>query len=785
MTGVAARIDASFGTNDGDANSATTASNESGAPPPGEEEEGENNLDNDDMMMDDDMDMDMGDGWGDDDDFGDEDLDLDFGDDDQPLVEEPLDEEPPANNDAPLENGGLNGGMNGERNGAPTTSIEDKGSSADDDDAAGGPAAEAALEEAEDIIRKIDATNAAPDGNSAGEADAETAAEEDEEAQQQPQQQGAQQTTMPQSQPQSPPPTYDAPSQITVSAPGKALVAGGYLVLESPNPGVVLAADGCRFHSTVTFRPPHVADGGGVVGNSVDASWESIPLDVYSPQFDKVFSYYLSYSLTESNYNNEEDEDEEDACLRLQPRTARHEPNRFVEKTLLLAMGYLRQSLGARLFRERLNRQQPQRNGDRVALAVKLRADNDFYSQIDNLRERGLDLTPDSLEKLEPFLPCPKDEAGEMKVHKTGMGSSAALVTSLVGALLRFFGVVALPTKDAETGEGREEAEAKHTNGGHGAEKEGLRIAHNLSQICHCHAQGKVGSGFDVSSAVYGSHVYKRFSKGVVNDVLEGLASCATKGEAEGLQLSQTTLEQLAVLVNNIEWDCKVDPVNLPPGLELLMADVHGGSESPSMAKKVLEWKRNKRTGFMDDYYWKDLKRCNNKIVSLLSENLAATTFLDGLRRDGEMIVSTRTAEQWKKPMPSSWYKFEGSSWDVALTLLDLRMTFLECRQNLKGMGKSAGVPIEPEEQSKLADATMKLPGVVAAGVPGAGGYDALFVIYVKGPATEEGRSDHVRDEIGKLWRDMNEENEGTTVCPLSVRAAGSGDGLIMSDLEW
>ena len=55
-------------------------------------------------------------------------------------------------------------------------------------------------------------------------------------------------------QPQSPPHTF--PEIVSVSAPGKALVAGGYLVLESPNPGVVLAADGCRFHTTITFRQP-------------------------------------------------------------------------------------------------------------------------------------------------------------------------------------------------------------------------------------------------------------------------------------------------------------------------------------------------------------------------------------------------------------------------------------------------------------------------------------------------------------------------------------------------
>ena len=501
-----------------------------------------------------------------------------------------------------------------------------------------------------------------------------------------------------------------------------------------------------------------------MIGNSVDASWESIPLDVYSPQFDRVFAYYLSYSLTSN---------EDDISLKLQPRTGRHEPNKFVERSLLLVLGYLRQSLGAKAFHARLQRQCGA--GGRVALAIKLRADNDFYSQITRLKERGLDLTPQNLEQLEPFLPCPKDPStGELVVNKTGMGSSAALVTSLVSALLRFFGAIFLPCAD---GGGQSDGNTA------GEEQEGLRIAHNLSQICHCYAQGKVGSGFDVSSAVYGSHVYTRFSKGLINKHLESV-SLENKG-VDGLQLSDSLAKQLIGLVNDAEWDCTVSPISLPPGLELLMADVCGGSESPSMARKILEWKKNKRkTGFLDDYYWKDLKRCNKKVVSLLSEKFASRTFLDGLRRDGAEIISSRTAEQWKKPMPSSWYEFEGSSWDVALKLLDLRMAFQECRQNLKGMGNAAGVPVEPDEQSALADATMKLPGVVAAGVPGAGGYDALFVIYVKGPDTNDGKSDKVRDDIGNLWRDMSDANNDAVVCPLTVRAAAAG-GLRCTRLEW
>ena len=43
---------------------------------------------------------------------------------------------------------------------------------------------------------------------------------------------------------------------------------------------------------------------------------------------------------------------------------------------------------------------------------------------------------------------------------------------------------------------------------------------HNLAQYCHCYAQGKVGSGFDVSAAVYGSQRYRRFSPSVLDALL-------------------------------------------------------------------------------------------------------------------------------------------------------------------------------------------------------------------------------------------------------------------------
>jgi len=62
-------------------------------------------------------------------------------------------------------------------------------------------------------------------------------------------------------------------------------------------------------------------------------------------------------------------------------------------------------------------------------------------------------------------------------------------------------------------------------------------------------------------------------------------------------------------------------------------------------------------------------------------------------------------------------------------TLWKLRGHFETSRRLLKKMGDYAGVGIEPAEQTRLCDATALLPGVVAAGVPGAGGVDAIFAI--------------------------------------------------------
>lgn len=50
---------------------------------------------------------------------------------------------------------------------------------------------------------------------------------------------------------------------------------------------------------------------------------------------------------------------------------------------------------------------------------------------------------------------------------------------------------------------------------------QGKILAHNLAQYVHCLAQGKVGSGFDVSAAVFGTHLYTRFDPKVLQQLMD------------------------------------------------------------------------------------------------------------------------------------------------------------------------------------------------------------------------------------------------------------------------
>jgi phosphomevalonate kinase len=164
-------------------------------------------------------------------------------------------------------------------------------------------------------------------------------------------------------------------------------------------------------------------------------------------------------------------------------------------------------------------------------------------------------------------------------VHKTGLGSSAALITSLVAGLLLHFTAIPRESFGEVDGEGR-------------------RLAHNLSQYVHCLAQGKVGSGFDVASAVFGSQLYTRFDPAVLHGLMGGgkvrLLDFLNGGKPHnGTQLrGEPTLPIISP--SNAQWNYRVQPFKLPPLTRLMLADVDAGSDTPSLVGKVLKWREEK-----------------------------------------------------------------------------------------------------------------------------------------------------------------------------------------------
>jgi phosphomevalonate kinase len=108
--------------------------------------------------------------------------------------------------------------------------------------------------------------------------------------------------------------------------------------------------------------------------------------------------------------------------------------------------------------------------------------------------------------------------------------------------------------------------------------------------------------------------------------------------------------------------------------------------------------------------------------------------------------------------------------------LMELKRLFGRTRKLLKDMGVKAGVAIEPDSQSSLCDATELIPGVLCAGVPGAGGVDAIFAVTT---------SQEARLRVEAMWSKWHENNDdGTVVCPLML-SAESDPKMSGINIDW
>ncbi|KAL2814660.1 phosphomevalonate kinase [Aspergillus granulosus] len=412
--------------------------------------------------------------------------------------------------------------------------------------------------------------------------------------------------------------SYKSSATTAVSAPGKVLLTGGYLVLDRNYTGTVFALD-ARIHVVVEqLRKGHrsseseAAENGntGIEKDGEDA------IVVKSPQFvGAVWEYGIQ--RTENG----------GGIKVVQKNEGRGNP--FVETSLNYALTYISYVADSKDF---------------GSLSITILADDDYYSET-------------------AFSKGSERKAGEFvnfgvplfEAHKTGLGSSAALVTSLVSAL-----VIHRTMQPDDIGAARDKL-------------------HNLAQAAHCAAQGKVGSGFDVAVAVYGSCLYRRFSP----SILESIGDAGSPGFDERL------FKVVEDANPEHPWDteCLDFGMTLPRGMQMVLCDVECGSQTPSMVKKVLEWrKQNKQEA---DLLWDALQSNNERLVA-------------------EFKQLSQTPEK---------------GFDEVRSLIQ------RSRSHIRSMTTKSDVPIEPKVQTELLDAISEVEGVVGGVVPGAGGYDALAVL--------------------------------------------------------
>lgn len=460
---------------------------------------------------------------------------------------------------------------------------------------------------------------------------------------------------------------------LTASAPGKVLICGGYLVVESPNVGLSIGVS-ARFMTVLTEASMAPEEG-------------ELNVVVESPQFGAEFQYRVTAPSEDS--------------VQVTQTAGPQSPFMYYSVLTTAAFMSTRGRIGSGKLR------------------FVLKADNDFYSQRNYLESLGQPVSATTLRTVPKYNPLVGG------VSKTGLGSSAALTTSFVACLAH-----ALAQRDWIKAEVSTE------------------LVHRLAQTAHSVAQGKIGSGFDVYTAVYGTNVYVRFPASRVD---------ALMGDKPPTEFAPSVVAK--VVDQAVPWvpEAPVNLSGLPSGVHLMLADIHqGGSATPGMVSKIMAW-RAKVAG-TEGNLWDRLADAN-------VQYLAAVSTLHAQSRDGaadynaavESLRRLPNAQWADAPETTATQAFKAARNAASLT-----------RTLLREVGVAAGVEVEPTALTPLLDGTAALPGVLASGCPGAGGFDAVFALVV-------GNDEEIR-AVEQFWETYSTLN----VCPLLVREDPNG-GLVIS----
>ncbi|KAG0671554.1 phosphomevalonate kinase [Maudiozyma exigua] len=398
------------------------------------------------------------------------------------------------------------------------------------------------------------------------------------------------------------------------SAPGKALLAGGYLVLDPKYESFVIALS-ARMHAVVTsVKNPGLKD--------------ETNIHIKSSQFNHNEWNYIASKVRG-----------------FAPKEIDGKSNPFIEYTIINVCNYFFDI-----------------EADDNDITIEIFSDEEYHSK---------ENTKVMKNTYKSFRFHDKDI---QDVPKTGLGSSAGLVTVLTTALSSIF------CKNLDISQHQHQ-----------------RLIHNLAQIAHCQAQGKIGSGFDVAAATYGSIVYRRFFPDIISDL--------PKISTDDLDKYHTALR---AVVDNSDWKMTATPTNLPKGFKLIMGDVNTGSETVKLVQKVKSWYNENLPSSLNVY--KSIDSNNMKIIKLCQD----------------LHILEKTNPTYYNDLLEGLSKGKIQNFKE---LQEFQNAVSEIRKNFRLITEQSGADIEPAVQTELLDNCCKLKGVLTGVIPGAGGFDAIALV--------------------------------------------------------
>ena len=162
------------------------------------------------------------------------------------------------------------------------------------------------------------------------------------------------------------------------------------------------------------------------------------------------------------------------------------------------------------------------------------------------------------------------------------------------------------------------------------------------------------------------------------------------------------------------------------------MGDVKGGSETPKLVSRVLQWKKEKP---------------EESSVVYDQLNSANLQFMKELREMREKYDSD----------PETYIK------ELDHSIEPLTVAIKNIRKGLQALTQKSEVPIEPDVQTQLLDRCQEIPGCVGGVVPGAGGYDAIAVLVLENQVGNFKQKTLENPDYfhNVYWVDLEEQTEG------------------------